>query len=76
MSRKLPAKAIDLLNGRHEAAQIAEKCSLAYWLHQRCNDTALMMVEQIHAEFAVLADALGYDITERQPVDEPVEVAE
>ena len=67
MSRQLPAKAIDLLNGRHEAAQIAEKCSLAYWLHRRCNDTALMMVEQIHSDFAAMADALGYDIIERQP---------
>ena len=75
MSRKLPAISIDLLNGRAEAISLAEHCQLAYWLHGREDATAQYMLDMIHADFAALADALGYDITERQPAAEPVEVA-
>lgn len=76
MSRKLPANSVDLLNGRHQAADIAEHCSIAFWMHGRDTDCALHHLEHIHAEFAALADALGYDITERHPIAEPIEVAE
>ena len=76
MSRKLPANSVDLLNGRHQAAEIAESCQLAYWMHGRDDATAQYMLDRIHTDFAALADALGYDITERHPIAEPIEVAE
>lgn len=68
MNRELPANAVDLLNGRNQASNIAEDCSIAFWMHGRDNGTALYHLEHIHSEFAALADALGYDITERHPV--------
>jgi len=68
VSRQLPANAVDLLNGRHQAANIAEHCAVAFWMHGRDNDCAMHHLGHIHSEFAALADALGYDITERQPV--------
>lgn len=67
MSRKLPANSVDLLNGRHQAAEIAESCQLAYWLHGRDDGAAMHHLDRIHSDFAALADALGYDIIERQP---------
>ena len=67
MSRELPTIAVDLLNGRHQAANITEHCSIAFWTHGRDNDCAMHHLRHIHSEFAVLADALGYDIIERKP---------
>ena len=67
MSRELPANSVDLLNGRHQAANIAEHCAVAFWMHGRDNDCARHHLDHIHSEFAALADALGYDITERNP---------
>jgi len=67
VSRKLPKNNSDMLNGRHHAARIVEHCVVAFWMHGRDNGTALHHLEHIHSEFAALADALGYDIIERQP---------
>ena len=67
MNRELPTNPVDLLNGRFQAANIAEHCAVAFWMHGRDNGTAMHHIEHIHSEFAALADALGYDIIERHP---------
>jgi hypothetical protein len=59
----LPAESVGMLAGRHEAALIAERTAAAFWLYGRDDATALFLLHEVHAEFAKLADALGYDIT-------------
>lgn len=66
----LPTSAIDILAGRHEAAAVAEKLSVAYWLHGRADDTALFMIHKAHEEFVKLAEALGYNVA-LKPVEKP-----
>lgn len=62
MNRQLPATAVEVLAGRHEAEHIAGHLNAAYWLHSRDDATALFLLEKAHEEFAALADALGYTI--------------
>lgn len=73
MTRQLPATATDLLKGRHAAHSIAETALVAYWLHYSDKGAALMHFENIHKEFAELADALGYTIAPKEAA--PVEAA-
>lgn len=55
--------------GRFHADQIVMHASAAYWLEGRDDETAAYLREQVHASFAKLADALGYDIAARVPAD-------
>ena len=68
----LPAESVGMLAGRHEAAMIAERSASAFWLYGRDDDTALFLLREVHAEFAKLADALGYDIAFRPAEQEQV----
>lgn len=71
--RTLPADAVDLLRGRHEAAKIAENLHAAYWLHHaKADGSALMLLQQVHDDFAAMAKQLGYTVT---PIAASVEVA-
>jgi hypothetical protein len=69
MSRALPEDPVDLLNGRHEASEIAHACTIAFWLTGHSKESALFHLNVVHRKFAELADQLGYDITERETVD-------
>ena len=71
---KLPKNAVDILRGKFTAHNVAENIAVAYWMHSRDNDTALFLWNIIHADFAQLADALGYTIT-RKEVAQAEEVA-
>ena len=68
----LPADAVAVLAGRHDAASLAEHLSAAYWLHGRDDGTALYLLREAHKHLADLADAMGYTITPKADV---VEVA-
>ena len=76
MTIALPIDSSDCLAG-HGAAQIlAERAVCAFWLHSRDKHAALFMINEVHIEFAKLADALGYDVTRREPAaDTPSDVA-
>jgi hypothetical protein len=67
--RKLPENSIHLLDGRYEASEIEQACTLAFWLAGHSKETALFHLNVVHRQFAELAARLGYDITERQPAD-------
>lgn len=69
MTRTIPTVATDCLNGQHEAAQIAESASIAYWMHGRDEGTCAYHLNVMHEKFAELASALGYTIT---PIAAPV----
>jgi len=70
MDITLLATSTACLAGRYEAAQIAERTAVAFWLFDRDHDTALFIMKSVHANFIALADALGYDVT-RRPVPAP-----
>ena len=61
----LPATSVEMLAGRHEAQQIVEAVSAAFWMFAQDQDTALFLLQRVHADFAELAKALGYDVTRR-----------
>lgn len=75
IERELPQQRVDLLTGNNFAAAIVESCSVAYWLADRDNFTALYHLQKIHENFAELADALGYDITPKPATEPAFEVA-
>jgi hypothetical protein len=64
----LPEDGSELLRGRLDAQKIAESCSISFWMHSINHGTALYHLIAIHAAFENLADALGYDISKREPV--------
>ena len=59
----LPATAVEILAGQHEASYIAEHLIAAYWLHGRDNGTSLFILQDVHNHLADLADAMGYTLT-------------
>jgi hypothetical protein len=76
MNRQLPATAVEVLAGHHQAEQISGHLNAAYWLHGRDDATALFLLEKAHDEFAALADALGYVIAPKPAPDAPALRAE
>ena len=66
MTISLPKDAVAVLAGRHPAQQISYNIAAAYWLHGRDNDTALFLWNNVHTDFAQLADALGYTIARKE----------
>ena len=64
----LPENGNHLLRGRVDATKIVESCSIAFWMHGINDGTALYHLIAIHTAFENLADALGYDISKREPV--------
>jgi len=73
MQHTIPPAAINCLDGQHEAAQIAESASIAYWMHGRDDGTCAYHLNIVHAKLAELAKALGYTIT---PIAAPRVVTE
>lgn len=71
---ELPENAVTILKGQHAARQITDNIAAAYWMHGRDNDTALFLWNNVHTDFAQLADALGYTIA-RKEVAQSDEVA-
>lgn len=64
---ELPKNAVDIISGKTSAAHaIVENITAAYWMHGRDNDTALFLWNNVHTDFAQLADALGYTITRKE----------
>lgn len=63
---ELPKNAVDILRGKATAHHIAENIAAAYWMHGRDNDVALFLWNNVHTDFARLADALGYTITRKE----------
>lgn len=59
----LPAEAVAMLAGRHEAVLIAADLSAAYWTHGSDDSTALFLLNSAHERFAEMAEAMGYTIT-------------
>ncbi len=45
---------------------------MALWMHSRNEAYAHFHFKAVHEKFAELADALGYDITERKPATDEV----
>jgi len=66
----LPAEAVAVLAGRHDAANLAEHLTAAYWMHGRDDGTALYLLREAHSDLAKLADAMGYTITPKADVAE------
>ncbi len=64
---ELPADAIAVLNGRHEAATISESLHVAYWMYSRDKDTALFHLQAAHDKLAELAAQMGYTLTRHEP---------
>ena len=60
---ELPENAVTILKGQHAARQITDNIAAAYWLHGRDDSAASHLLNTIHADFALLAAALGYTIT-------------
>jgi len=60
----------DILKGRHQAQEIAQLMTAAYWSPPK-GGHGDFLVKQVHVEFAKLAEALGYRIEkiEEQPVE-------
>lgn len=69
----LPTVDTDVLAGRHEANNIAENLTAAYWLHSHDASTALYLLRGAHRDLAAMADAMGYTLTPK--ADDAVEVA-
>lgn len=59
----------NLLNGRHEAQEIAHLLTAAYWSHSKYGHREFL-VREVHKEFAKLAAVLGYRI---EKIEAPVE---
>jgi hypothetical protein len=59
----LPETSVEILTGRNEARNLAESLTVAYWLHERDNDTALFMLHAAHDDLHELAEAMGYTLT-------------
>lgn len=63
---ELPKNAVEILSGKTAAHHVTENIAAAYWMHGRDNDTALFLWNNVHTDFAQLADALGYTITRKE----------
>lgn len=66
MIPNLPKNAVDLLAGIGRGEEIAKALHTAYWMHSRDNLTALHHWNWVHQQFAELAEALGYAITQKE----------
>ena len=63
---ELPKNAVDILRDKTAAAHsIVENITAAYWLHGRDNGAAQFLWNNVHTDFARLADALGYTIARK-----------
>jgi hypothetical protein len=75
MSCNVPAIATDCLNGRHEAADISDSATIAFWMHGRDEITCAYHLKIVHEKFAELAKVLGYTITPIAPAEAQTEEA-
>lgn len=69
----------DILKGRHQAQEIAQLMTAAYWSTPK-DGHRNFLVKQVHVEFAELAEALGYRVEkieeEAEKPAEPVVITE
>lgn len=63
---ELPKNAVDILSGKTAAYHIMENIAAAYWFHGRDNGVAQFLWNNVHTDFAQLADALGYTIARKE----------
>jgi hypothetical protein len=63
----------DILKGRHQAQEIAQLMTAAYWSTVK-DGHRNFLVKQVHVEFAKLAEALGYRVEKiTEEADKPAE---